>query len=35
MNRRPSRPLIPLTPRGWRCVAALALGIALIVLVLS
>lgn len=35
MNRRLSRPLIPLTPRGWRCVTALTLGVVLVWVVLS
>lgn len=34
MSRRLFRPLIPLTPHGWRCVAALTLGVALIAVVL-
>ena len=35
MTRRPSRPLIPLTARGWRCVTAVALGLALSWVVLA
>jgi hypothetical protein len=35
MTRRPSRPLIPLTARGWRCVTALTLGLTLVWVVLS
>lgn len=34
MSRRLSRPLIPLTAHGWRCVGALTLGVTLIAVVL-